>query len=93
MFFSNQTVTARIRKITIVGMLAAMLPVTAMAAGTFDYLGFDPESYSAAGQEGLNEIYSGRMFYTAFPLMFRVACRRYRFAPGGTGGSPAQEAG
>jgi hypothetical protein len=73
MFFLNQINSERFRKITIVGMLAAMLPVTAMAAGTFDYLGFDPESYSAAGQEGLNEIYSGRMFYTAFPLSLSKA--------------------
>ena len=49
---------------------------------SLEYLGFDEAHLSDRASEGLREIFSGRMFYSAMPLSFmravdvRCGCRK-----------------
>jgi hypothetical protein len=43
------------------------------SATSLEFLGFDEASLSAEARDGLREIYSGRMFYTAMPLSLSKA--------------------
>jgi len=56
-----------------IGSLLALVSAAGSAEEPFSYLGFDEASYSPAGQEGLKEIYSGRMFHSAIPLSLMEA--------------------
>jgi len=62
---------SRMASLVIVGM--AIVPFTAIAEDTFEYVGFDPASYSPEGLDGMKEIFSGRMFNSAAPLSFLEA--------------------
>lgn len=50
------------------GALLLFVSATAFAGKPFSYTGFDEAAYSAAGREGLREIFSGRMFHAAIPM-------------------------
>lgn len=54
-------------------VLLVVVPVSGFAEESFDYLGFDETGLSAEARDGLREIYSGRMFYTAVPLSLAQA--------------------
>lgn len=43
------------------------------SAASLDYFGFDEETLSKEARDGLREIFSGRMFYTAIPLSLSKA--------------------
>ena len=62
------TVRSRIVYSAFAGLVVAFMPISAIAGEAFDFVGFDPATYSAEGRDGLNEIYSGRMFYSGAPL-------------------------
>lgn len=53
-------------------LAAGLIPVAAFAEA-FDYLGFDGSKMSPEARDGLNEIYSGRMFYAAIPVALKDA--------------------
>lgn len=55
------------------GALLVFVPLTGFAEAPFDYLGFDEAALSPAARDGLAEIYSGRMFYSAIPLSLSEA--------------------
>ncbi len=62
------TIQTKVFDWAVAGMVFALLPGSAIAGDAFDFVGFDPTAYSAEAQDGLNEIYSGRMFYSGAPL-------------------------
>ncbi|MFP6582912.1 MAG: hypothetical protein VCD00_10205 [Candidatus Hydrogenedentota bacterium] len=55
------------------GLLLGLVPASGYAAEAFQFIGFDESSLSAEAQDGLEEIYSGRMFYQAVPLTLAEA--------------------
>ncbi len=67
MFSSFLRATNQFRAL-VCGILIAATPTVAIAEDTFDFVGFDPSAYSPAAQEGMLEIFSGRMFASAVPL-------------------------
>lgn len=68
MLFQSSIADRKIVNMVIVGMVLALPSATVSAGDAFDFVGFDPAAYSAAGQDGLQEIYSGRLFHSAVPL-------------------------
>jgi hypothetical protein len=51
----------------------AIIPMAGFATESFEFLGFDDTSLSADAQEGLAEIYSGRLFYSGIPVSLSKA--------------------
>ena len=62
-------------KTLVPALTAALVAITSIAAAdpSFEYLGFDESQLSPEARDGLHEIYSGRMFYSAIPLALSQA--------------------
>ena len=71
MVFSELLQPNRLAKFNVIWTSALLLAVTTGVGHTAEplkYYGFDKASHSAAAQEGLEEIYSGRLFHEAVPI-------------------------
>ena len=71
--FVRHSNRSRMRTFVVAGLAIAIMPVSAIAEETFEVVGFDPGTYSPEAQDGMKEIYSGRMFNSAAPLSFLEA--------------------
>jgi mono/diheme cytochrome c family protein len=52
----------------IAGLLVALTATQGAAAEPVTFYGFDPQSHSAAAHEGMEEIFSGRLFHMGIPV-------------------------
>jgi mono/diheme cytochrome c family protein len=66
-FQVNRTLGIKLIKYAITTLLA-LTAIRAHAAEALKFYGFDEASHSAAAEEGLQEIYSGRLFHQAIPV-------------------------
>jgi mono/diheme cytochrome c family protein len=70
MFYSERLQASRLAKGNVIWTIALLVFTTSVgrAAEPLTYYGFDKASHSATAQEGLEEIFSGRLFHNADPL-------------------------
>ena len=76
----------------VLGLLLACTAAVGRAAESLTFYGFDEAPYSATAQEGMNEIFAGRLFYASVPASAaRLILSAYSAAQKGAGfaaGSP-----